>query len=319
YFNSRGVLLERWIKKTFEKEDGKGLADHFLSNPLLDGLSENKKAASYMKAKDFASAVLQLFQKNAVDTDFSQLAGLNMPDKTKEALQMLIKKAELEAASPNKADVEKQFLLLVADWFDSMMDRVGGKYRKKALWSNLFIATAVTLVANIDTISIIRYLNTNKEAASRLAEAAYKASTDSTYQNAVAKIANTNELSDTVNTDMDDVMAAQAVVKANQTIETEINKIKEINTQLGSYLPIGWGNGEFSAFVKKHYPGNQNFWQESKWKGAFLFGLSKLPGWLMTILAAMLGAPFWYELLNKVANIRNSIKPLTAKKEEQKA
>lgn len=135
----------------------------------------------------------------------------------------------------------------------------------------------------------------------------------------MAKIVNANELSDTVNTDMDDVMAAQAVVKANQTIETEITKIKEINAQLGSYLPIGWGNGEFSAFVKKHYPGNQNFWQESKWKGAFLFGLSKVPGWLMTILAAMLGAPFWYELLNKVANIRNSIKPLTAKKEEQKA
>jgi hypothetical protein len=32
-------------------------------------------------------------------------------------------------------------------------------------------------------------------------------------------------------------------------------------------------------------------------------------GLLMTILAAMLGAPFWFDLLNKVTFIRSTIKP----------
>ncbi len=33
---------------------------------------------------------------------------------------------------------------------------------------------------------------------------------------------------------------------------------------------------------------------------------SHLPGWLITALAGMLGAPFWFDLLGKVISIRNA-------------
>jgi hypothetical protein len=39
---------------------------------------------------------------------------------------------------------------------------------------------------------------------------------------------------------------------------------------------------------------------------------SRLPGWFITALAASMGAPFWFEMLNKLNAIRSSgTKPKT--------
>ena len=46
------------------------------------------------------------------------------------------------------------------------------------------------------------------------------------------------------------------------------------------------------------------------------FILSALAGWLMTALAVSLGAPFWFDLLNKVMVIRSTVKPREKSPEE---
>ena len=49
------------------------------------------------------------------------------------------------------------------------------------------------------------------------------------------------------------------------------------------------------------------------WKGGFswprLFRLEALAGWILTAIALSLGAPFWFDLLNKFMVIRSTIKP----------
>ena len=50
-------------------------------------------------------------------------------------------------------------------------------------------------------------------------------------------------------------------------------------------------------------------WAEFRWNGLRQSTpdiLSRLPGWLITALAVSLGAPFWFDLLNKFMNIRGS-------------
>jgi hypothetical protein len=59
-------------------------------------------------------------------------------------------------------------------------------------------------------------------------------------------------------------------------------------------LPIGWGEG-ISAFSP-----------------------TAVPGWLLTALAISLGAPFWFDLLNRLINIRHGMKRPTVSKEEGK-
>lgn len=73
-------------------------------------------------------------------------------------------------------------------------------------------------------------------------------------------------------------------------------------------LPIGWDNTEFSA---PWSPGRQ--WTRYPWWENVL---EPLLGWTMTALAISLGAPFWFDLLNKIMVIRSTVKPREKSPEE---
>jgi hypothetical protein len=62
-------------------------------------------------------------------------------------------------------------------------------------------------------------------------------------------------------------------------------------------LPIGWG---------KKWETIQPEGDDGVWNGALLH----IFGWLLTALAATLGAPFWFDLLNKIMVLRSSVKPV---------
>jgi hypothetical protein len=78
-----------------------------------------------------------------------------------------------------------------------------------------------------------------------------------------------------------------------QDYKTTIAKLNDLN------LPIGWSNYQFGEI-------------ESPWQDV----VSPLLGWLLTALAATLGAPFWFDVLNKVMVIRSTVKPHEKSQEE---
>lgn len=78
-------------------------------------------------------------------------------------------------------------------------------------------------------------------------------------------------------------------IKSDTTANNELAKLK---------LPIGWQNGWASIMIN---PAG-GF---GAWNGIF----GPLLGWLITALAATLGAPFWFDMLNKVMVIRSTVKP----------
>lgn len=61
---------------------------------------------------------------------------------------------------------------------------------------------------------------------------------------------------------------------------------------IGEKLPLGWDRTNPELF-----PQNRNSW------------LLKILGWLLTAVAVSLGAPFWFDLLNKFISVRGSTKP----------
>ncbi|MDB5086915.1 MAG: hypothetical protein JWR09_909 [Mucilaginibacter sp.] len=71
-------------------------------------------------------------------------------------------------------------------------------------------------------------------------------------------------------------------------------------TQLDAQkLPVGWDNDCLTS--AKMDPGAPNsFWNTF---------MGPLLGWLITAFAATLGAPFWFDMLNKVMVVRSTIKP----------
>jgi hypothetical protein len=67
-------------------------------------------------------------------------------------------------------------------------------------------------------------------------------------------------------------------------------------------LPIGWGAARVAG--------------ESRPAGVWNTVFNPILGWLITALAATMGAPVWFDLLNKVMVIRSTVKPREKSPEE---
>jgi len=81
----------------------------------------------------------------------------------------------------------------------------------------------------------------------------------------------------------------------------------EINSELNSIsLPIGWTAG-WGAPRRSGEPGAEGIWNN---------GIGPVLGWLLTALAASMGASFWFDVLNKVTVVRSTVKPREKSPEE---
>jgi len=71
--------------------------------------------------------------------------------------------------------------------------------------------------------------------------------------------------------------------------------LKSVNSEVAKLpLPVGWGGVQAPAGC------SELFW----------WVVSKLFGWLLTTAALSLGAPFWFDTLNRFIQFRSSVKPL---------
>jgi len=104
-----------------------------------------------------------------------------------------------------------------------------------------------------------------------------------------------------------DKAARQALVARAQAAVNDPNSASknysEIKTELNSLpLPIGWSR----------HPEHPEHPEPTTWKERG----ESASGWLLTAVAASLGAPFWFDLLNKVMVVRSTVKPHQKSPEE---
>jgi hypothetical protein len=175
----------------------------------------------------------------------------------------------------------------IAEWVESSMGRVTGWYKAYAQKQLFFIGLVVAAVLNIDSIAIVESLARQPALRAEMAIAASQIERirpDVEYQAPdVAPrppTATRKELGDVRST-------------------PPPHPLKEYHAQLtdlaASGLPIGYAC--LSAETPCD-PGNVASWT------------LKIAGILLTALAAMLGAPFWFDLVNRAINLRGSgIKP----------
>jgi hypothetical protein len=64
-----------------------------------------------------------------------------------------------------------------------------------------------------------------------------------------------------------------------------------------------------NSSMKSNPSAEQNAsWTWKFWKWDWHWSWTAFPGWLITAFALSLGAPFWFDLLNKVVKLRTSVK-----------
>ena len=78
-----------------------------------------------------------------------------------------------------------------------------------------------------------------------------------------------------------------------KNVQTSVEAFKNVST--AALMPVGW-NGTFQDNITRLF---------STWETA----LSSIGGWLITAVALSLGAPFWFDTLNRFMVVRSTIKP----------
>ena len=286
---TRAAYLEQGIRQLLNDKKGNNLALHLYKHPLINGLfnnnyvpgiqndapellAEGKDLPSYIPSKNFAQALIDIAVRG---TDYnSKDSSTTSPVISMENIRKNISNIDdpgiqrilLNAVDLAQGDLNK-VQANIENWFNSGMDRVSGWYKRSTQWIILWIGIAVSIILNINTITIVNYLSKNEVARKAIVEQAVVISADSSAADSVK------------------------------------NNAKQMLNSMR--LPIGYPEG--IASVQIDAAGDV---------GLYNTFLGPLLGWLITAFAATLGAPYWFDILNRVMVIRSTVKPHEKSREE---
>lgn len=274
-----------------------GLSEAFYSHPLIKSLAKPGEHPSYVPARTFAAVLLDIFSKGqqseAAFANVQTFIG-DLPDSdVKRSLQALLKSTggKIETF---QAGLEK--------WFDDAMDRVSGWYKKRTQVWTIIVASLITIFANADTIQIARKLYLSPTLREKIVQEA----------GAAAKGPRPAE---SVNVEYQDntPIPTAPVIGAPQNPDAGSAALSSQElAQLGELT--GWTE-EWKIFHRIEgkpatdgtFPGTDLVTKPNVlllWVWEIAPG--HLLGWLLTAIAVSLGAPFWFDTLNKFMNIRSS-------------
>jgi len=160
-------------------------------------------------------------------------------------------------------------------WYEENMNRVSGWYKRTAQIRVFVLAALVTVLLNADTLKILKVLWYSPTISALVLEAA-----KARQQQGIASQANAGQSAD---------KAVKPVITSAE--ESQLQQI------------TGWGGDWYSDWKIKQQKDNSF--------GQWLSYLAqqRLGGWLITLLAVSLGAPFWFDTLSKFMNVRNAGAP----------
>lgn len=221
-------------------------------------------------------------------------------------------------------------------WFDDTMFRVSGWYKRQAQYILFSLGLLIAIIFNVDTIEIASKLSKDKDLREQVVNATIAYSKNHTSPSLIKK----DSLSkDTVTFD-----EAEEKWKEVQTmLNTDTKDLQNI-------IAIGWGDygkkenevllralyadeytSQYKQLVKKNpllilkdpigseklilaniY--NQHWFCKIQYVLSQTMHIKKLFGFILTAFAISLGAPFWFDMLNKLINIRGSEKKETSLK-----
>jgi hypothetical protein len=179
-----------------------------------------------------------------------------------------------------KGDAER-FQANLENWYNDAMDRVSGWYKKYTQSVLLIIGLLLAICFNVDSVRLGRVLWFDRDARQGMLNAAsdymQKQQADAADQTGVA---------------------AERQNRLTDRMRSSVHAFDDITSK--ELLPIGWRYpaGLYWAHFKSQTPANS------------LATMSRvLAGWLITAFALSLGAPFWFDTLNKFMVVRSTIKP----------
>ena len=305
WVKARAAFLEHGIRELLHDRHAVGIARSLYTHPLIYGLyaadyqprnsarrlnalARGGNLPSYIPSRNFALALLDIAARGtgmhgaasgpAAPELSLPLARVNVLNLENGPVQRVV----LGAIDLAHGDME-QAVANIAAWYDSAMDRVSGAYKRATQKLLLGIGITVAVVLNVNTIAIAHHLFRDDVERAKLVAQAESVARDSSFVTGSSQ---------------------QQFARARATLDS-------------LRLPIGWDDMQLTPpwdtrVVRDASGAERSVTELRLW--AYVF--EPLVGWTLAALAAMLGAPFWFDLLNKVMVVRSTVKPHEKSPEE---
>ena len=288
------------------------LYSHGLVRPLY---RDAGKLPSYIPSRTFALALWNMATTAAATGDQATTGAVGVTADLKQiraAVAAHVPNSELRTALLTLIDEADGDIVRarknVEEWYEAMMDRVSGWYKRRTTVIMLVLGFVVAGAINADTISLARTLARDGALRGSVAAAAesYLTPPPSTTSPATTAPATTPPTTTPPAPATAGVGgAAPPAETADERDEAATEALKDAYAAVDELgLPLGWVNAPKDPADPRKVP-----------KGFYDWVL-KLFGILLTGFAISQGAPFWFDLLNKFMVIRLTVKP-TEKSQEQ--
>lgn len=192
-------------------------------------------------------------------------------------------KAQLQALVRTAGTTTDSLVNAVSDWADRSLTMLGEGYKRKLQKISFGIGLAVAVGLNLDTVALTEHLYRDKNAR------------DAAVALGVQIAEKTGK--DTFEKCMDLTPQKRKADASCAPLTGLVDAVQGRNESLGK-LPIGWADRPVRTVT------SPTCWISSE---TWLWG-SRAVGWLLTALALSLGAPFWFDLLNKLVNMRHGMR-----------
>ncbi|MBX3617856.1 hypothetical protein [Nitrosomonas sp.] len=292
FLRMRAKNLEAGLTNLLQSGEGNKLVEDLYKHPLISGLSKTGQKPSYIPPKHFTLALIDIVSGNTGKLPADNQSLIEAIEKQPAIAQTEAGKSIVLLLHEAGNDLEKGRRNLER-WYNDAMDRVGGWYKQKTQIIIFTIALIVCTALNIDAIKISQTLWTDIALRQALIQAA--SSTDiASLMLQQSPGSATVQGDDSLPLQAGEQFPANTALKdSEQSVKNAAALVKQIR-QL--QLPIGWkvADGDVKKWI----------WVSENYKAMDWF--IKIMGILITTFAASLGAPFWFQLLNKVVDLRSA-------------
>ncbi|UVT21181.1 MAG: hypothetical protein H8K03_04475 [Nitrospira sp.] len=202
-------------------------------------------------------------------------------------------KTQLQAIVRTAGNTSDTLVAAVSDWVNRSLSMLGEGYKRNLQKISLGIGLAMAIGFNLDTIALTEHLYRDKDAR----EAAVALGVQIAEKTSAETFKKCMELTPQNRKNEVSCMPLMGLVDA----------VQGRNSSLGK-LPIGWPIPDIQI---------QGLATSSLFASWPFTWIIRTVGWVLTALALSLGAPFWFDLLNKLVNVRYGMRKPDVKSKTQ--
>jgi len=323
-FNNRFTSVFYLFKKSGNGGKINSTSGEFYQHPLIKFLGEDnsRKKPAYINSSTFSKVIVDLLRGNnvkpgddinaliqkAFDQSATNWGNTKISNETLSFLKSIWADAQ--------GDVAK-FRLHLESWFDETMDRASSWYKKHTQFILFFVGLSIAIVFNVDTIKIVDKLEKDPKLRGQLVQQA-----DAFVQAHPDLDIRLKEKEIEFKRAMARIQKTDSAIQANST-----NDIMKLSLELENYKLLKSRRDTLlnraETLIQKDIQNIHHSlglkWEEYDFKsGSYLSLLKSFLGCVITAIALSMGAPFWFDLLNKLMKLRGSVATPTSDDKEKK-